>query len=113
MTEIVPATPEMFVRFYGEPQKRTARAMAVVCGEEIIGIAGVASEAGTMVLFSELTDDLRRDKRSLVKLIRAVTPMMEGRTVYSIADPEIEGSDILLEHMGFTKCRDEVYQWQR
>jgi hypothetical protein len=112
MTEIVPATPELLARFYGDAPKRTARAVAVVRGEEVLGVGGVYREGTNSVLFSDMTDELRKNKRALVKALRAVMRLMKG-TVYSWADPDIEGSDVLLKHMGFEPYRDGVYQWQR
>ena len=109
MTEIRPATTEHFERIRSKPEK-TARAFAVVRGKDVLGIGGVYRDGATLVMFSELTDELRKDKRSLVKLVRAVKPMLRPRTL-ALADPDIEGSDVLLEHMGFEPLEGRIYQW--
>lgn len=109
MTEIRPATMEHFERLKSSPLK-TARAFAVVRGEDVIGIGGVYRDGASLVLFSELTDELRKDKRSLIRLVRAVTPMLRPRTL-ALADPDIDGSDVLLEHMGFEPFEGRIYQW--
>lgn len=106
---IRPATLEDFVRLKAAPPK-TARAYAVVKDEEVIGIGGVYRDGVSKVLFSELTDEIRRDKRTLIGLIRAVRSLMRGR-VFSFADPEIPGSEVLLEHMGFEPYEGRFYQW--
>lgn len=111
MIEILPATPELLARFYGDTPKRTSRAVAVVSGDEVLGVGGVYREGANSVLFSDMKDELRKNKRALVKAVRAVMRLMKG-TVYSWADPDIEGSDVLLKHMGFEPYGDGVYQWQ-
>lgn len=108
---IRPATREDFARL-GKVALKSARGLAVERDGMLLGIAGLYRDGPTSrkVLFSELTDELRRDKRALIALIRAVTPLMSGR-VFSLADPEIEGSEVLLEHMGFEPYEGRVYQW--
>jgi hypothetical protein len=110
MIEIRPATHEMLQRVSGDVPKRTARAIAAVRGDEVLGVGGVYREGTNLVLFSYMTDELRKNKRALIRALRAVTRLMRG-TVYSWADPEIKGSDALLKHMGFEHYRDGVYQW--
>lgn len=109
MTEIRPATAEDFVRLRASTPK-TARAYVAVRGEEVIGVGGVYRDGVSLVVFSELTDTLRKDRRTMVRLKRAVIPMIQPRTL-AFADPDIDGSDALLEHMGFEPLDGRIYQW--
>jgi hypothetical protein len=109
MTQILPATVEHFDRLKGA-LPMTARAFAVVRGEDVLGIGGVYRDGAIQVMFSELTDELRRDKRSLIRLIRSVKALLRPRA-QAFADPEIKGSEALLEHMGFEPLVGRVYQW--
>ena len=109
ITSIRPATLEDFINLREVPPK-TARAFAVVKDTNVIGIGGIYRDGENKVLFSELTDEIRRDKRSLIGLIRAVKTLMRGR-VFSFADPDIDGSEVLLRHMGFEHFQGRFYQW--
>ena len=109
MTEIRPATLEDFERVRTRPAK-TVRAYAAVRDGEVLGVGGVYREGVSQVLFSEFTDAIRKDKRSLVRLLRSMATLMKG-TVYSYADEAIAGSEVLLEHMGFERYEGRVYQW--
>ena len=106
--EVVPATAEHFQSLRGSLPPRTVRAYTVVRDGAPLGIAGVYKEGVSTVLFSELTDELRADKRSLVKLKRAVLPMLK-RGILSYADPAISGSEVLLEHLGFTEREGRIW----
>lgn len=111
MTEIRPATVEDFVRL-GSRVPKTARAFAAADGGDVLGIGGVYRDGTSLVLFGELTDKIRSDKRAFVRLIRAVKTLLDGRAAYSLADPEIDGSDVLLRHIGFEPFEGRVYRWQ-
>lgn len=92
-TEIVPATAGML------DTPHTVQAIAVVRGEEVLGVGGVI--VGSQMIFARITDALRADRRSLVRAYRRVLSLTALRPLYAHADPEIEGSERLLEHMGF------------
>lgn len=108
--DIIPATPELLERFYGKPPVRTVNAVVAVREGEILGIAGVYLDLGRLVLFSELTDELRKHKRVIVKGIGKVKEIVQNTRlpVVSLADCSIKGSDTLLAHMGF---REEDGLW--
>ena len=109
---IVPATAEHFTALKGASPPRTVRAYTAVRGEDVIGIAGTYKEGIYTVLFSELTDEIRSDKRTFVRLVRMVMPLIEplmkGQTL-AHADPAIRGSDVLLKHLGFEKLEGDVW----
>lgn len=112
-TEIVPATAEMLERCGGVPAK-TVRAVAAVRGAEVIGVAGVYSSEAGWVMFADLTDELRADKRAIVRGIRAVLELVRRRrmVVVALADPEIRGSATLLEHIGFRRALGDAFLYE-
>lgn len=111
---IVPATAELLKRFYGEAPKRTQKAVVALAGERVVGVAGVYVDEERQVMFSDLTDELRRDKRTVIRGIRAVMQLASAKMpVHALADPQIEGSETLLEHMGFKPLEGRVYEWQK
>ena len=111
---IVPATSELLQRFYGAAPTRSQRAVVAVKDEKVIGVAGIYTDDERSVMFSDLTDELRKDKRAVIRGVREVMKLASKRQmpVYAWADPEIEGSDRLLVHMGFEHYRDGLYRWQ-
>lgn len=111
--DVIPATAEVIRRFYGSAPTRTQMAVAVVDGDRVLGVGGVYLDGPRWVMFSDMTDDLRQKKRTLVRAVRAVQAMISRRTipVVALADPQIPGSDVLLRHMGAEHVSDGVYAW--
>lgn len=113
MTEIVPATEELLTQFLGAPPSRTVRAFAAVRGDEVLGVAGIYAKGDGWVVFADLTDEIRADRRLIVKGYRLVMAMLKERatSAISIADPHIKGSEVLLKHMGFKHASGEAFVW--
>lgn len=111
--EIINPDRAILERFKSIRLVKTIRAVAAVRGEEVLGVAGLYCDGTWTRMFSALTDDLRRDRRGLVKISRAVMELARPRApVYADADPEIEGSRKLLEHLGFKPVRGNLYVWE-
>lgn len=98
--KIVPATPEIMRKVF--PTFRSVRAIAAVRGDEVLGVAGIYPDAARLVLWGYLTDELRRDKRTLLKAVKVLKTILPKQHIESLADPSIPGSDVLLRHVGFT-----------
>lgn len=112
MIEFVPATPQIIAKS-GARSFKTQRAIAAVDGERILGVGGVYLDGARLVMFCEITDELRQDKRAMVKATRAMMALADrGLPVYAQADADIPGSDRLLNHLGFESIRDGVWLWQ-
>ena len=102
-------------RMGGPIPRRTVRAiLAVQDGEKIVGTAGVYAESSRAVMYAELSPEVLADKRNIVRGIRMLKSICSRQRipVYSLADPEIQGSSTLLEHIGFKHLTGDVYQWQ-
>ena len=108
--EVVPATAEHFQSLRGSLPPRTVRAYTVVRDGQALAIAGVYRDGFNTVAFAEAIDEGRADKRSIVKLKRAVVPMFKPGTV-AYADPAISGSEVLLEHLGFKEHGGRIWVW--
>jgi hypothetical protein len=88
------------------------KAFVAIKDDRIIGAAGVYADVQRVVVFARLTDELRADKRAVVKGIRKIMSLVpEGLPAHAVADPEIDGSDRLLTHMGFSPLSSGVYEW--
>lgn len=110
MIAIVPATTHHIMTLYGEPLGRTVRALAVVDGERVLGIGGIYEDNSQTVVFSKITDDLRRQKRVLILASRQVIGWFR-REVFALCDTSIPQARGFLEHMGFEQVHGEVYRW--
>lgn len=109
------ATAEDLAANYGAPVERTVRAVAFKRGAEVVGCAGLYLDAGRMVLFSDVKDEVRRAPRAIVKAYRTLLGIAKrtGLAVHAVPDPGIGASTRFLEHMGFTYLDRGVYQWPK
>lgn len=118
MPEIVPATNDLLAKIWDRPAPRTIRALAVTEGDAVLGVAGYYMEEGKIVMIAEIADEARREiKRYRRPLILCARRLMDeviarGMPILASADPDIEGSDMLLTHFGFGPVRKGIYQWR-
>ena len=97
----------------GAPPRRTARAIVIETEEGVIGIGGVYADNTRYVMFSNLSETLKANKRALIKAIRGIRDLVADLPYMPIiaeADPEIEGSETLLKHLGFTPVFGRIWQ---
>lgn len=110
---IVPATPELVRKFYGSDLRRSGKAIAAVEGDRVLGILGVYPEPGRQVVFMDLTEELKRHPRVLVK--GSKTFMRWAREArmptHALCDDTIEAAARFLEHYGFRHIHKGVYAW--
>lgn len=109
MTEIVPATKELFKRVYGVEPRKTVRAFVAVKDGEPIGLLGLTLDADGLAVSGFITDELRKDRRALVRLARELDKWGKDKSVVAVASLSIEASGRFLEHFGFTRIHDNVY----
>lgn len=115
MIEIVPATADLLMRFYGKLPVPTVRALAAMEGDEVLGVTGFYPDCGRMVLFAKIGEkvDRRRHARRIFSTARRVLEQARsfGMPVEAVADPEIEGSERLIVHLGAKRVHREIYRW--
>jgi hypothetical protein len=112
--ELVPATNELLVRFYGEPVKRTMRAVVAVRGNEILGVAGIYRHENGWGMFSDTTEELRRHGKLLLKSAKAFMQVAidSGLPIFAKCSENLETADRFLRHLGFRPVDGDLYQWQ-
>lgn len=108
------ATAEDLAANYGAPIGRTVRAVVFKRDAEVVGCAGLYLDAGRMVMFSDVKDEVRQAPRAVVKAYRTLLGIAErtGLAVHAIPDPGIDKAVPFLERMGFAYLDRGVYQWQ-
>lgn len=118
MIEIMPATADIVQRFFGHQPVHTVRALVAMRGDQVIGLAGLCRTEGAWYLFADLTPEIRKDRRAIIRGIRAITALARRRAVpvMAVAHRDTPGSRTLLEHMGFEPMGfdapdGEVYLW--
>jgi len=117
LIEIVSATAKMVRDFYGEPQDKTIKAIAVVEGSEILGLGGYYLLPSCLVVFSEIKPKyLNSSIRNKILIMRSIRKVMEmakktNLPMYAAPAPEIEGAPTLLAYLGFVEQRPGIYLW--
>lgn len=116
--ELVPASSDQVRRFFGETPKQTVRAWAVMLDGEPVAIGGFAYSGDYIVMFSNLTPEIRRFPKSLLKAAKQIVREAAARhkgAVIAIADPSEPTAPNFLTHLGFlyvgSSPDGEVYQW--
>ena len=118
-TGYVTITPEIARAFYGTQAPCTIRGYAYLKGGEPIVLWGFIRESYRWVLFLEAKDGARSYdhewRRILALGIRKLRPLLDElrAPVHALADPDIDGSCELLEHIGFEPFNQRIYQWPR
>ena len=112
--EIKPATREMIEQVSGHTLKRNAKALALLEGDTLLGVAGLYLDPESTVLFANMVDPMKDHKRMVIKAYRILLNWCRNRglPVLATACPTIEGSQTLLEHLGFRVFRaPNLYIW--
>lgn len=113
MIRIELATAETLARSGADLLGKTVRAVIAVREDgEIVGVGGVYVDGHRQVMFADLSDALRADKRALIRAVRMLQALAAKvrAPVHSIADPLIPGSRTLLEHIGFKPLAGDLYR---
>lgn len=105
------ATPADFVRFYGEPQRMTSRAVVILVDAEPAAMIGLAYGRDCATMFSDAKPAIEPHKRRMT-VLRAIKMAMRladtcGRDVYAVRQ---EGTNIL-PRLGFEHYDGEIYKW--
>lgn len=114
MIRIEYATAETWARSGADECHKSSRGIVAIHDDgQIAGVAGVFTDGHRLVLFANLTDTLRADKRAIIKAARLLKTIFKRchAPVHSLADPDINGSRALLEHVGFKPLVGDMMQW--
>lgn len=112
---VVPATQDHIERALGGTLKHSAEAIALLREDgEVVGCAGIFPESSRLVIFSQLTEEARADKRAIIKGYRHLLRIADTRNLplHARPDPDIEASERFLSHMGFRKLTGDCWERQ-
>jgi len=112
--ELVPVTPEILKRFYGEMPKQTVRAIAGVRGDQVLGIAGYFVDRSRVVVFSDIPEENRKYRVSIMKGADILLKMASktGMPVHAIPNENIKGADRFLKRLGFVEVYKGIFAWR-
>ena len=99
--KIIPATYEMISGLCDG--KTAVRAIAAVEGDKVLGVAGISYKKNCQVVFSNLSDDLKKRPKEMIKAWKILMEMIEERKLptYAICDFTIPKAANFLLHLGF------------
>lgn len=112
---MIPTTRERMEQVTGDPIPYTTVAFEVLWDSQSLGFIGYYRMGTYYVLYSWINDniELQRYRRAVVlAYCRMMNLLLEkGLPIYSHADEDIDGSDRLLEHIGFKQKQGRTYKW--
>ena len=119
MIQVVPATAELMAPFE-KPHGRSFRAVAALQDGAAFGIGGFYVTSNGLVIFMEIDPEIRKQglsfahRRAILEGFRMLQDMVgHNLPVRALADENIDGAEVLLEHLGFEHLSDGVWQWQQ
>ena len=97
---IVPATPDLLRRFYGQPAPFTLHGYVAVDGDDVLGVGGISYVAGRKIAFSDFDPRLsRKDRARCFRFLEKWLVEQKGTLFAMCSGPN---SRRLLERLGFT-----------
>lgn len=113
-----PATEADLVAFYGRPPRSTIRAIVAEHQGRILGVAGLMRTANGMLAVSEISEEMRSHRLTIMRAGKAIADMAKRSPVpvYAVASDKEANSAAFLERLGFV-CISEsreggLFQWQ-
>lgn len=102
--------------FYGHPMAHTMRGYVVMLDGKPVALGGIVYRFGVLCAFSEMKDQFRPYKVSIVKFARKMGELLNEAPGLAVANPREPGSERLLRRLGFehvgSSSEGEVYRWQ-
>jgi len=100
---IEPATREHVKEFYGDKYTKSFKGHVALLDGKIVGIAGLGFEKDQMLLFSEITEEMRPFKKDIVKAVYMLDRMVKEAKypIVAIANKKEAMSEKLLVKLGF------------
>lgn len=100
---IEPATIEHAKEFYGDQHTKSFKGYAALLDGKVVGIGGLSFENETMMLFSDIKDEIRPFKDDIWKGIDILDGMIKKTNypIVAIASSKEKNSEMLLTKLGF------------
>ncbi len=115
--ELVPATRADVEAFRGYPNPYSMRGYVVKLDGKPVAIGGINYDDGFLALFSEMSDEMRPFKVSIVKFALEGLKLIGRAPCLAVADPDEPMSGRLLEFLGFvyvgTTEQGRVFKWHQ
>jgi hypothetical protein len=108
MIEFKTATREMLDDFHNQ---KTVRAIAALDKDRVLGVCGLSYSGDGQTIFMQLTEELKKHPRELLKAWKIMLEMIEENNIPTFArcDWKIEKSEKFLLHFGFVPYQDNVW----
>ena len=109
--EIVPATADLLIRFFGQLPQKSVRAVVAMKDDEPIAVSGLYLDRTRQVLFSEWNPEMLNHKKAIVRAMRETRRLIQSATlpVHAVAS-EDSNDGIILRHLGFHE-QEGVFVW--
>lgn len=114
-TEIRAADAATLTRFpAADMDGKSARAIAAVRGDEVLGVAGIYRAEAGFLAFASLSDELRADRRAIVRGVRALRALARRcrAPVYATCDERISKAADFLRHVGFVPEPSGLWRYE-
>jgi len=113
---LVPLAEHHFAALGAELPPKASRGYACVDGDTVYGLFGWYPDRARFVLFGEVGRAARERsetfaiRRAFLSVRDKLAEITTSAPVHSLADPDVEGSARLLEHLGFRRVRGDVFE---
>ena len=98
------ASAEDVEEFYGGPPLFSCRAVIARLDGKPVGLGGVYRCGKTMVVFTEIREEMRPHKKAIIRAARMVLNIINRyTTVVAYADPDQQTADTFGSHFNFEK----------
>ncbi len=109
------ATQDILTEFYGKRPDVSMKAIVALDDGRPLGVSGFKLDNNRMVMFSDISNELRMRKdfkRIVIKAYKLLLTMIPNCLVYATASTDIKGSCVLLKHLGFNKLGGNIWLQQ-
>jgi len=100
---IKPATMAYAKEFYGDQYTKSFKGHVALLNGKVVGVGGLSFENETMMLFSDMKEEMRPFKRDIVMGIHILNEMVEKTNcpIVAVASKKEKMSERLLAKLGF------------
>ena len=110
---VIPATTEILTKFYGYSPKRTVYAFAAIEVDKILAVWGFHVENAHGVLFSDISHEGFKYKKSIVKNAKSLIELAKRKHLPLFAKADcMETAKRFLVHLGFVEVKKGIYLCQ-
>lgn len=102
-TIIKPATRAYAKEFYGKQYAKSFKGYVALLNGKVVGMGGISFEGKTMVLFSDMSKEMRPLKRDIMRAVYVLYEMVKSARypIFAVANKEELFAERLLTKLGF------------